>query len=388
MPFAADWGAQGAAPGETWKMNQRMGLSALTVGGLAAVMLAGGCSKEEKRERRLPTDPQAQQEQRPTPVPSTVEINPRLLRRFKPARAVIESEQNELTKPKVELGRQLFHDPRLGGHNQRACNDCHQLTEYGVDGKKVPAGGKRNVPTVYNTAGHFEFSDGKAKTIEEQAQQALLSPSQTGAASNNEVVDVLSEIPEYVSAFKAAFPSDDHPLSFENVARAIGAFERQLTTRGRWDAFLEGDPSALQSEEAEGLKLFLNLGCAVCHTGEDLGGTMYEKLGAVERWPNQQDQGRYETTKKDADRMIFKVPTLRNVVETGPYFHDGATDELATAVTLMAKHQIGMKLESGEVSAIVAWLKSLTGQPTGAQTATPSLPSGGARTAAKDSPAP
>jgi cytochrome c peroxidase len=138
----------------------------------------------------------------------------------------------------------------------------------------------------------------------------------------------------------------------------------------------------LSGDEAEGLKLFLNLGCAVCHTGEDLGATMYEKLGAVERWPNQQDQGRFETTKKDADRMIFKVPTLRNVAETGPYFHDGGTEDLTTAVTLMAKHQIGMKLEPADAAAIVAWLRSLTGQPSSVQTATPNLPSGGTRTVA------
>lgn len=370
-------------------MNRRIALSGLAVGmlSLAAIVMTTGCSKDEKpaRKRRLPTDTESQQAARPN---ASVEINPRLLRRFKPARAVIESEQNPLTKPKLELGRQLFHDPRLSERNQHACNDCHQLTEYGVDGKKVPPGGKRNAPTVYNSAGNFEFSDGKAKTIEEQALQALLSPLQTGAASDAAVVETINEIPEYVNAFRAAFPGDEPAVSFENVGRAIGAFERQLTTRGRWDAFLEGDPSALQSEEAEGLKLFLNLGCAVCHTGEDLGGTMYEKLGAVERWPNQQDQGRYETTKKDADRMIFKVPTLRNVVETAPYFHDGSTDDLATAVTMMAKHQIGMKLEAAEVATIVAWLKSLTGQPTSAQTATPSLPSGSARTAAKDNPAP
>jgi cytochrome c peroxidase len=367
---------------------KRMALSRLAFGivSLAAVVTTTGCWKNEKtaRKRHLPDDGQTQQAARSS---APVDINPRLLRRFKPARAVIESEQNKLSKPKLELGRQLFHDPRLSEHNQRACNDCHQLPDYGVDGKKVSPGGKRNVPTVYNAAGHFEFSDGKAKTIEEQAEQALLSPTQTGAVSAEAVVATISEMPEYVNAFRAAFPSDPQPVTFENIGRAIGAFERSLTTRGRWDAFLEGDPSALQGQEGEGLKLFLNLGCAVCHTGEELGGTMYEKLGAVERWPNQQDQGRYETTKKDADRMMFKVPTLRNIVETAPYFHDGAADDLATAVTMMAKYQTGMKLEAAEVSAIVAWLESLTGQPTSAQTATPSLPSG-ARTAAKDSVSP
>lgn len=363
-------------------MNSRMALSGL-LSALALLTLTG-CSRDDKpaRARRLPTDTQAQPEKRAASTAS-VDINPRLLRRFKPARPVIPSDDNELTKPKVELGRQLFHDTRLSGRGQHACNDCHKLSDYGVDGKRTPPGVKRNVPTVYNVAGHFEFSDGKAKTIEDQALDALLSPSQSGAASEEAVLAAIAEIPEYVSAFRAAFPGSQQPLTFANVGRAIGAFERHLTTRGRWDAFLEGDPSALQAEEGEGLKLFLNLGCAVCHTGEDLGGTMYEKLGAVERWPNQQDQGRYETTKKDADRMLFKVPTLRNVVETAPYFHDGATADLETAVTLMAKHQIGMKLEPTEVSAIVAWLKSLTGQPTSEQTAKPQLPIG-SRTASKD----
>ena len=290
------------------------------------------------------------------------DINPRLLRRFKPARTVIDSDENPLTKAKVELGRQLFHDPRLSGRKQSSCNSCHRLTEYGVDGQKLSLGGKRNVPTVYHTAGQFEFDDGKSKTIEQQAAHALLSPTQSGAPTEAYVVDELEASPAYVAAFKAAFPDDAKALTFENVSRAIGAFERHLTTRSRWDAFLEGDLQSLKNEEAEGLKVFLNVGCAVCHTGEDLGGTMYEKLGAVERWPNQDDQGRYETTKKDADRMQFKVPTLRNVAETAPYFHDGGTSDLTTAVTLMARHQIGMKLDPADAELIVAWLKTLTGQ--------------------------
>lgn len=362
-----------------------MALKRLEVG-LIGLVVALGCSTEQKSPKRKAG--QRVQTVAATTKGGGADINPRLLRRFKPAREVIGGQGNDLNKAKVELGRQLFHDARLSARRQHSCNDCHRLTEYGADGRKVSPGGNRNAPTVFHAASHFEFSDGKAKTIEEQALDALLSPRQTGAPSEEYVLEELEAIPAYVSAFRAAFPSEAQPLTFANVGNAIGAFERHLTSKSRWDAFLGGDPSALRADEAEGLKLFLNLGCAVCHTGEDLGGTMYEKLGAVERWPNQRDQGRYEVTRKDADRMIFKVPTLRNVAETGPYFHDGGTGDLSTAVTLMAKHQIGMKLEPAEVESIVAWLKTLTGQISEDQTAMPNLPSGGTRTVSDDAQKP
>jgi cytochrome c peroxidase len=204
------------------------------------------------------------------------------------------------------------------------------------------------------------------------------------APSERYVQEVLESIPEYVVAFKNAFPEETKPVTFKNVGRAIGAFERRLTTRGRWDAFLDGDQQALNSKELEGLKLFTNLGCMVCHTGELVGGSMFEKVGVVEPWPNQKDQGRFEVTHKDGDRMLFKVPTLRNVAETAPYFHDGSAQTLPDAVRLMAKHQLGLDLQANEIDAIVSWLGALTGKLPEAYIAPPSLPRSTATTPKPD----
>ena len=334
------------------------------------MMLSAGCSKDESKVGAQ----NGEAAEKAQPV--APDINPRLLRRFKPARAVIGSDDDEPTEVKVALGQLLFHDERLGADGKRSCSSCHQLTRYGVDGRKQPrlSTATRNVPTVYHAAGHFEFSDGRAKTIEDQARFALLNEAESGATSEETVVSLLKAMPDYVASFKLAFPGEEDPVTFENVGVAIGAFERHLTTRSKWDEFLEGDPTAINVKEAEGLKLFLNLGCTVCHMGEQLGGTMYEKLGAVVPWPNQDDLGRFRTTKNEADRMMFKVPTLRNVSETAPYFHDGYTDDLKTAVSMMAKHQTGMALKDDEVDAIVTWLKSLKGELPKQYLGAPELP--------------
>jgi cytochrome c peroxidase len=153
-----------------------------------------------------------------------------------------------------------------------------------------------------------------------------------------------------------------------------------LTTRSRWDAFLEGKQEALTAGEVEGLRLFTNVGCKVCHTGELIGGSMFERLGAVEPWPNQADRGRFEVTEHEGDEMMFKVPTLRNVAETGPYFHDGSARTLSDAVTMMGKHQLGLELSSEEVASIVAWLRALTGELPRAYIQRPDLPASTAST--------
>jgi cytochrome c peroxidase len=261
---------------------------------------------------------------------------------------------------------------------------------YGVDGEATSKGhagqrGGRNAPTVYHAAGYFEqFWDGRAADVEQQALGPILNPIEMAAPSEKYVVAVLASMPEYVAAFRRAFPDEPAPVTFANVGKAIGAFERRLTTRARWDDYLEGQIAALSNEEVEGLKLFTNLGCMVCHTGELLGGSMYEKVGAVEPWPNQKDQGRYEVTQREGDRMMFKVPTLRNVSETGPYFHDGVAASLPEAVRMMGKHQLGLELEDREVQAIVTWLGSLTGKLPAAYTATPELPPSTAATPRAD----
>jgi cytochrome c peroxidase len=318
------------------------------------------------------------------------QINPRLLRRFLPARASIARADLALSPARIELGRLLFHEPRLSKGQDISCNSCHELQRYGVDGQKTSQGhraqrGQRNAPTVFHAAGHFEqFWDGRAVDVEAQALGPILNPVEMAAPSPAYVVDVLQSIPGYVQGFALAFPHEPQPISLGNVGKAIGAFERQLTTRSRWDDYLEGEAAALTAPELAGLKLFTNLGCMVCHTGEFLGGSMYEKVGAVEPWPNQQDQGRYAVTRLDGDRMLFKVPTLRNVGETAPYFHDGTSDSLEQAVRMMGTHQLGLTLEPPEVAAIAAWLRSLTGELPERYVSRPDLPASSERTPRPD----
>jgi cytochrome c peroxidase len=295
-------------------------------------------------------------------------FNPRLLRRFAKARASIESDANPLTAEKIALGRMLFFDPRLSRDNDLSCNSCHSLSNYGSDGEPTSRGaggqrGTRNAPTVYHAAGLFaSFWDGRAANVEEQATLPILNPTEMAMPDAATVVERLGAIPGYVQAFERAFPEQERSLSFDNLGRAIGAFERKLVTSSRWDQYVGGNNDALTPTEVNGLRAFTNLGCMVCHTGEFVGGNSYQRLGAVEPWSNQRDLGRFEHTRDPADRMMFRVPTLRNVAKTAPYFHDGSAATLEQAVHDMGRHQLGLSLSSAEVGAIVAWLNSLTGE--------------------------
>lgn len=299
---------------------------------------------------------------------SRTEINPRLLRRFAPLREQFESSENPASPAKVELGRKLYFEKRLSKKGNISCNSCHDVARHGVDGEATSPGtdgvrGGRNSPTSFNAAGSFvQFWDGRSPSVEQQALGPILNPVEMAMPSEAAAVAVLKAIPDYVTSFEAAFPNEQNPVTFANVGKAIGAFERKLATPSRWDDYLRGQQDALTDTEVEGLALFTNVGCMVCHTGELLGGSMYQKVGVVEPWPNQKDQGRFEVTKQDGDRMMFKVPTLRNIAETAPYFHDGSAATLEAAVAKMGRHQLGIKLADSEVAAIAAWLKSLTGK--------------------------
>jgi cytochrome c peroxidase len=169
-------------------------------------------------------------------------------------------------------------------------------------------------------------------------------------------------MPGYVGAFTAAFPGEASPITYDNVGKALGAFERRLVTPSRWDRYLEGDRTALTREEIAGFKLFADVGCVTCHTGELVGGSMFQKAGFAKPWPNQADQGRFEITHLDADRMMFKVPSLRNVAKTAPYFHDGSAKTLFDAVEMMSDHQIEDTLKPEEIRLVTVWLETLTGQ--------------------------
>jgi len=280
----------------------------------------------------------------------------------------IPSPTNPLTPAKIDLGRMLFYEPRLSKGHDVSCNSCHSLDNYGVDGKRVSTGfqgqlGGRNSPTVYNAAGHLaQFWDGRATDVEEQAKGPVLNPVEMAMASDAEVVATLRAIPGYRAAFQKAFPASSEPITFDNMALAIGAFERKLVTPSRWDRFLNGDSAAITQEEMAGHHEFMHQGCASCHNGAYVGGRMFQKLGVEQPWPISTDLGRIEVTKNAADRMVFKVPSLRNVEKTGPYFHSGTVATLPEAVRLMGQHQLGVKLEDRQVSQIIAWLKTLTGE--------------------------
>jgi cytochrome c peroxidase len=309
---------------------------------------------------------------------ATEEINPRLLRRFQPV-----GDDTATPRPSAEtvtLGRALFHDKRLSRNRQIACNSCHPLDKFGIDGLSASVGvdgqqGGRNAPTVFNAATHVAlFWDGRAANVEQQATGPILDPAEMAMPNEQAVVAVLESIPGYVEMFRKAFPGKGKPVSLRNVGEAIGAFERGLVTTSRWDRFIAGDMSALTSPEKHGLRVFLDVGCMACHTGPQVGGSMFQKVGAVIAWPNRKDTGRIAITKAAADQMVFKVPSLKNIARTAPYFHDGSAPDLATAIRLMGHHQLGIELADDEVKAISVWMHALTGEIDAAYIAAPELP--------------
>jgi cytochrome c peroxidase len=297
-----------------------------------------------------------------------VQVNAEALKLFAPLPAVMSSPDNPVTDAKVTLGRILYYDPRLSANQKISCNTCHPLDAYGAESTRVSTGhknqkGNRNAPTVYNAAGHFvQFWDGRAPTVEEQAKGPITNPVEMAMPSNAAAVQVIKSMPEYVALFQTAFPNDKDPITYNNMALAIGAFERGLVTPSRWDGFIEGDQSALTDAEKSGFNTFAATGCQWCHYGPYVGGSVYQKLGVMKPWPNQTDQGRYQVTKEEIDKMVFKVPSLRNIKKTGPYFHDGSVPTLDQAIRNMAVHQRGVTLTDAQVKSIEIWMDSLTGQ--------------------------
>jgi cytochrome c peroxidase len=283
---------------------------------------------------------------------------------------------------RVALGRLLFHDTRLSKNREISCNTCHVLTTFGIDGKVVSSGfagrnDTRNTPTVFNAATHIaQFWDGRAADVEAQALVPITNPVEMAMPNEQAVVDALSVVPRYVEMFRAAFPNDERPISLKNVGEAIGAFERGLVTTSRWDRFVSGDRAALTQNEKKGLSVFMQRGCIACHMGPEVGGASFQKVGVMYPWPNQIDQGRAGITHFPADRMVFKVPSLKNIAETAPYFHDGSTTTLETAIQLMGHYELGIELSPEEISAVAAWMRSMTGQPDPTYIAVPQLPPG------------
>ncbi|MGC5703542.1 cytochrome-c peroxidase [Pseudomonas sp. NFXW11] len=267
---------------------------------------------------------------------------------------------------KVELGKQLFFDPRLSKSGFISCNSCHNLSMGGSDNLPTSIGhnwhqGPINSPTVLNSGLSFaQYWDGRAATLQEQAGGPIANPGEMGF-THELAVDVLRSIPQYRASFKRVYGSEE--IKFDDVTNAIAAFEDTLVTpNAPFDRWLKGDQAAISPTALKGYQLFKSIGCVACHNGEAVGGTSFQKMGMVEPYVTQNPaQGVAGLTGKDADRMRFKVPTLRNVALTYPYFHDGAYWKLEEAVDVMARLQLGRKLGDEEIGQIVAFLETLTG---------------------------
>lgn len=294
-------------------------------------------------------------------------IDPGYLASFGSLPDLMHAPDQPLDKEKISLGRLLFFDPQLSKSGEISCAVCHPLERYGADGRAQATGHAhmtigRNAPTVYNAAGQFAQGwSGSSSSVEEQVHRPLLDPHEM-ANTRAELLRMLEQDPEYPALFAEAFPDRQEPLSMETLSVAIGAFERTLVTPSRWDRFLEGDPEALTDIERRGFNAFVEIGCVQCHSGTYVGGSQMQKLGLLQPWPDSRDRGRYEETGKDTDWMLFKVPGLRNVTQTAPYFHDGSVATLETAVRRMARHQLDRSLSDEEVEDIVAFLDALTGE--------------------------
>lgn len=305
----------------------------------------------------------------PTQTPTPPDFyTPKLLGAFKPLPAEAAPENYEMSEELVDLGRMLYYETRISISQEMSCNSCHLLDEYGVDGLQFSLGHDdkpvgRNSPTVYNAAFHLsQFWDGRAADVEEQAQGPILAAGEMGMPNPEYVIEVLKTIPGYLPLFQAAFPDDADPINYDNVGRAIGAFERRLVTPDPFDALLGGDETALDDQQKRGLALFVTTGCTTCHYGEALGGERYSVMGQAKPYEGMTDEGRFAITANEADRFAFKVPSLRNIAETGPYFHDGSITTLTEAVEIMVEYQLARELTDAQVADIVAFMQSLTGE--------------------------
>ena len=273
----------------------------------------------------------------------------------------------EINLAQVELGKKLYFDPRLSKSGFISCNSCHNLSMGGTDNLKTSIGhnwqqGPINAPTVLNSSLNLaQFWDGRAADLKEQAGGPIANPGEM-AFTHTLAIDVLESIPAYVTEFKQVFGSDE--INIDQVTQAIAEFEKTLVTpNSRFDQWLLGDKHVLTADELAGYNLFKNSGCVACHNGPAVGGNSFQKMGVVEPYQAKSPvEGRSAVTGDDADRFKFKVPTLRNVEMTYPYFHDGEAETLTEAVDVMGRLQLGKKFSDKENAQIVAFLKTLTGE--------------------------
>jgi cytochrome c peroxidase len=331
-----------------------------TATALCLAFAVAACEQEPVQRTQKHTEPQA------AAAPKGFEVDSAKLSLYAVLPDKAASSSNLSSDEKVSLGHLLFDEPRLSKAQDVACSTCHDPSKSGADGTDFSLGhGKkklgRNTPTVFNSAvAASQFWDGRAETIEDAAKMVLLDPA-VMASTEARVVDTLKSMPEYVDAFKKAYPDAPDPVTLTNATNALGDYMRKLLTPSRWDKFMKGDKAAITDDEKKGFTKFVDVGCPTCHVGPLVGATMFQKLGKEKPWPNQADKGRAAVTKSPSDDMMFKVSSLRNVEHTAPYFHDASGKSLEEAVKTMASYQLNKDLPDDDVKLIVAWLKTLSG---------------------------
>ena len=278
---------------------------------------------------------------------------------IKPLPQTVEVNQN-----KAVLGEKLFFDPQLSKDGTVSCATCHDLNKGGDDGLQfsIGIGGKKgniNAPTVYNAVFNFrQFWDGRAEDLKAQVFGPIENPVEMGHTMA-QAVDKLKKNPMYLSKFTSIYPDG---ITQDNVADVIAEYEKTLITpNAPFDRYLRGEKDAISKDAKEGYGLFKSKGCIVCHNGINVGGNFYNKFG-IFKDANSSALGRYNVTKREEDKFVFKVPSLRNVALTAPYMHDGRTASLKEAIEIMSEHQLGRYITEEEVRKIALFLKSLTGE--------------------------
>jgi cytochrome c peroxidase len=329
---------------------------------LLAVSAFISCKQKNEKIAFLPAD---------TKEDSALVIKAQIYFKKLPIRTEIATDP--VKESRVKLGHLLFYDPRISKSGTTSCNSCHNLSNYGVDNLTAaqsqegnPAG--RNVPTVFNAALHnMYFWDGRALLLEEQPGKMVLNPDELSVPHLGFIVNRLRSDSIYPPLFAASFPDDKLPVSFTNLKKAIAAFERTLLSPSRFDVFMNGNLSELNEEEKAGLALFMDAGCANCHNGVGIGGTSTQRFGIFTDYrtvthSRVDDEGKMNVSGNTKDKDVFKVPGLRNVGMTYPYFHDGSIANLDTTVKIMGKVELNKQFTETEVKNIVSFLKTLTGE--------------------------